>query len=306
MNPSKINDRNVAGGQNSHDEGECVNGNRRIFETPLSTQRYKWVEEYLIKHGGDIETVTDFGCGEGRMLNWLKTVPQLKSINFIDADYSVLDSDLNYRFSPLLTEILCGRKESVEALDIIVYHGNLLKTLDDRLAADCFLMIEVIEHLVEEDVEKVVDVIFDKYRPKMLIVTTPNREFNHLLRQKGESEEKFRHFDHKFEWNRKEFANWCQKICNQHPYSVSYDGVGHLDNSESFGPCTQIAIFRLKQGALERGAKTEVYGSSQEVKIVTQYKISGGDLNWQKDLPEVDWSSENCPEETLSDTSDLD
>ncbi|KAL6050723.1 Small RNA 2'-O-methyltransferase [Balamuthia mandrillaris] len=61
-------------------------------------------------------------------------------------------------------------------------------------------------------------------RPRVVVVTTPNRDFNQLF--SSSSNYPFRHWDHKFEWNRAEFASWCSSIANRFDYSFSYSGVG--------------------------------------------------------------------------------
>jgi hypothetical protein len=46
--------------------------------------------------------------------------------------------------------------------------------------------------------------IFSYVQPKLVIVTTPNVEFNVLF----EKLKTFRHADHKFEWTREQFQSW--------------------------------------------------------------------------------------------------
>lgn len=61
-----------------------------------------------------------------------------------------------------------------------------------------------IEHLIPEHLEKMPAVIFGQLSPTVVIVTTPNAEFNVLF----PNLEGFRHWDHKFEWTRQEFQDW--------------------------------------------------------------------------------------------------
>ena len=46
--------------------------------------------------------------------------------------------------------------------------------------------------------------VFGKMKPELVVMTTPNAEFNVLF--PGCSG--FRHWDHKFEWTRTEFQSW--------------------------------------------------------------------------------------------------
>lgn len=64
-----------------------------------------------------------------------------------------------------------------------------------------------IEHLEMDIVQKLEETIFGFIEPEIAIFTTPNSDFNVLL--KGLEEGKFRHYDHKFEWSRREFKDWC-------------------------------------------------------------------------------------------------
>jgi hypothetical protein len=193
------------------------------------------------------------------MLLWTKVVPQLEKINCIDSDAVMLECEMDHHFRPNLFEMLFGRRTSHLPIEINVFQGDIAVP-DDRLQADCFTLIEMIEHITLEHLEKVSRTIFGYYKPKCVIVSTPNAEFNPLLRQHADElgntdepnrpkdpDNQFRHYDHKFEWTRNEFISWAQKICNIYGYDFFTDGVGELPGSEPFGPCTQIAIFQLKQ-----------------------------------------------------------
>lgn len=272
-------------------------GNRRIFEPPLSVQRYKWVQQCIEKEP-DICSVTDFGCGNGRLMNWLKTIPQLERINFVDVDKIMLEDELDRNFRPTLYEMLFGRQNSEKSLELKVYLGDSTEP-DDRFIADCFVMVEVIEHMLPADVELSVETIFGQYQPRLVIVTTPNCEFNHLLRSEGEAADKFRHFDHKFEWTRAEFLNWSNQICERFPYTHHMDGVGHLPGSEPFGPCTQIAVFRHRADVQQKNDNPKEVRISEKARLLTENTIPAlsktlkshaepaTDYDWT-DIPEPD------------------
>lgn len=80
-------------------------------------------------------------------------------------------------------------------------------------------------------------------QPKLAIFSTPNSEFNIMFEPLLENG--FRHYDHKFEWTRKEFETWAHDICKKYTnYSVSFMGVGKpLPQYKKLGHSTQIAIF---------------------------------------------------------------
>lgn len=58
----------------------------------------------------------------------------------------------------------------------------------------------------------------------------------------------FRHYDHKFEWSREEFQDWCNHICTRFPdYCVQFHGIGKPpDGFENLGCCSQLGLFLRK------------------------------------------------------------
>lgn len=86
-------------------------------------------------------------------------------------------------------------------------------------------------------------------RPKLVIVSTPNAEFNVYFPQLnyGTPEAIFRNDDHRFEWTRQEFQDWCNPAAEQYGYSVAFTGTGMLAKGDpEIGFCTQFAILKLK------------------------------------------------------------
>ena len=81
-------------------------------------------------------------------------------------------------------------------------------------------------------------------KPKLVVITTPNREYNVLFEN---FEGPFRHPDHKFEWTRDQFQSWVNfNIIDEYPdYEIkTFDGVG--DGPQHIGHCTQIAVIIRK------------------------------------------------------------
>lgn len=100
------------------------------------------------------------------------------------------------------------------------------------------------------------DVVLSSFCPKVLIVSTPNFEYNVILHkstvqgqeddpdEKNQSQSsKFRNHDHKFEWTREQFNDWASKLAERHNYSVKFSGVGGVDGVEP-GYASQIAVFQ--------------------------------------------------------------
>ncbi|KAJ6658409.1 hypothetical protein lerEdw1_020113 [Lerista edwardsae] len=99
-----------------------------------------------------------------------------------------------------------------------------------------------IEHLEAQELEKFPEVVFGFMSPAMIVISTPNFEFNPLL----STVKLFRHPDHKFEWNRTEFQNWALDIAARYDYTVEFTGLGAPPPGKDVGFCTQIGVFMRK------------------------------------------------------------
>jgi 3' terminal RNA ribose 2'-O-methyltransferase Hen1 len=109
---------------------------------------------------------------------------------------------------------------------------------DPRLAGfDAAVLMEVVEHVDPPRLTALERVVFGSARPRAVIVTTPNKEYNSLY----EGLTGFRHPDHRFEWDRAEFAAWSERVAATYGYAVDRRSVGDLD--EEFGGPTQMAVF---------------------------------------------------------------
>jgi hypothetical protein len=107
---------------------------------------------------------------------------------------------------------------------------------------DVALLMEVIEHLDVDRLAALVRVVWEFARPRRVIVTTPNAEYNSVWPALPAG--KFRHPDHRFEWTRTEFQAWAQTVAATHRYTVTFYGIGDNDPEERGTP-TQMAVFDL-------------------------------------------------------------
>ncbi|MBG0739922.1 3' terminal RNA ribose 2'-O-methyltransferase Hen1 [Paeniglutamicibacter antarcticus] len=127
---------------------------------------------------------------------------------------------------------------------ITLLHSSVLYH-DERIAGfDAAVLMEVIEHIEPGRLSALEDSIFAGAAPSIVIVTTPNSDYNHLY--PALSGGSLRHDDHRFEWTRADFAQWAEAVAERHSYGVEYRPVGEV--SVSAGAPTQMAIFR-KAGA---------------------------------------------------------
>jgi 3' terminal RNA ribose 2'-O-methyltransferase Hen1 len=126
-----------------------------------------------------------------------------------------------------------------QAERIKLIHGSLIYR-DKRLANfDAAAVVEVIEHLDPPRLAALERVLFEFARPKTVVMTTPNREYNVTWETLPAGQ--FRHPDHRFEWTRHEFQQWAGRVAEQHGYAVRFLPVGPVD--EALGSPTQMGIF---------------------------------------------------------------
>ncbi|XP_055939270.1 small RNA 2'-O-methyltransferase-like [Argiope bruennichi] len=234
-----------------------------VFNPPVYIQRYTTVRDILFKLPG-IEKVVDFGCAEGKFIKYLKKLPFATEISCVDLHEPSLESAV-HASRPNAWDFIFKRHQP---LKIKIFKGSALEN-DSRLQGyNAVTCIELIEHLEPKYLEPLTANIFGFIRPKIAIFTTPNCEFNVLF----PNLEGFRHWDHKFEWDRKQFEEWCNSILDNFPdYTVKIQGVGDPPpESSHLGPLSQLAVFTLKTSpskqpyTINSNSATETYNLIDE------------------------------------------
>ncbi|XP_010537614.1 PREDICTED: small RNA 2'-O-methyltransferase [Tarenaya hassleriana] len=239
-----------------------------FFSPPLSKQRV----EYALKHikESSAANLVDFGCGSGSLLNSLLDYPtSLETIVGVDISPKGLARAAKMLHSKLNT----GANDFKSAK---LYEGSIIE-FDSRLHDfDIGTCLEVIEHMEEEQACQFGDMVLSSFCPKLLIVSTPNYEYNSILQrsipesQEEDPEDKsssqlprFRNHDHKFEWTREQFNHWASELARRHHYSVEFSGVGGSGDVEP-GFASQIAVFR--QGSVLTGEEDDVSKGKKKVR----------------------------------------
>jgi 3' terminal RNA ribose 2'-O-methyltransferase Hen1 len=187
----------------------------------------------LLKSSG-AESVLDIGCGEGKLLKLFLKEGQFKKIAGMDVSFGELQKAEENLY---LDQASPAMRERIE-----IFQGSVTYK-DERLKGfEAIALVEVIEHLDEERLPTMEKVVFGFAKPNTIVLSTPNAEYN-VVYEKLEAET-FRHDDHRFEWTRKEFADWCNKICNEFNYEVEIFPVGQEE--ENIGAPSQLAMFNRK------------------------------------------------------------
>ncbi|RZC48344.1 hypothetical protein C5167_041297 [Papaver somniferum] len=216
-----------------------------LFSPPLSKQRV----EYAVKHINEscAATLVDFGCGSGALLDSLLDYPiTLEKIVGVDISRSPL-----YKLSAVH-----GKDSPLSSIKAALLYDGSITTFDTRLYGfDIGTCLEVIEHMQEDEACAFGNIALSTFCPKILIVSTPNYEYNPILQKNSRDDEadeknsslpcKFRNHDHKFEWTREQFSSWASDLASRHNYSVEFRGVGGIGDVEP-GFASQIAVFRRK------------------------------------------------------------
>ncbi|XP_033732637.1 small RNA 2'-O-methyltransferase-like [Pecten maximus] len=235
----------------------CEDENRLdgpMFDPPLYIQRYSFVADKL--NSLNVQSVVDFGCAECQLSRFLSDIASVQKIALVDMDKPLLQA-YKYNIKPAIYQFLDKRKHP---LTIQIFHGDAT-VLDPRiLGYDAVSMVEFIEHLYPDDLQKVCHMVFHELQPRIIIVTTPNYEFNQLFPDNGQ---KFRHYDHKFEWTRTEFQSWGNLQAGLHGYKVQYTGIGNSPpENNHLGYCSQAAIFEkveVKERVQQNGNCSQSY-----------------------------------------------
>ena len=164
---------------------------------PLAVQRRDAILEALRAAGAS--RVLDLGCGQGQLVQAL-----LKDVRFTE----IVGVDVSVRALTIAARRLkLDRMGERQAARVKLMQGSLTYT-DKRLEGyDAAVLSEVIEHLDLPRLPALEYAVFGSARPRTVIVTTPNVEYN--VRWETLPAGHVRHGDHRFEWTREEFRGWA-------------------------------------------------------------------------------------------------
>ena len=211
------------------------------MEAPLSLNEARIRAVLAELEAAGAETVIDLGCGDGKLLSRLLKDRRFVRLVGLDVSARALEIAADRLHLDRLPPRL---RERIQLL-----HGGLTYR-DARIEGfDAATVIEVVEHLDENRLAAFERVLFQCARPRRVIVTTPNVEYNvnYPFLPPG----RLRHSDHRFEWTRAQFAAWGERVAATFGYAVRFAPVGPVDPAT--GSPTQMAVF-VRNGATENGA----------------------------------------------------
>ncbi|PKP83989.1 MAG: methyltransferase type 12 [Alphaproteobacteria bacterium HGW-Alphaproteobacteria-2] len=158
-----------------------------------------------------VESLVDLGCGSGDLLIPLAQEGRIARLAGLEADADAL---VRARAR------LAGLPEAAQAR-VTLAEGSLLAPPPALCGFDAAAMVEVLE---------------------LLVLTTPNAEFNALL---GVPPGRMRHPGHRFEWNRAKFRSWAKGAAARWGRGVAFHDVGGAH--PELGGSSQMAVFRRDQ-----------------------------------------------------------
>lgn len=195
----------------------------------LHELRLRAVQEVI--HGCGARSVLDLGCGDGDLLVRLAGDKSINRVVGIDLCARSL-ARLRIRLNEVIdhdgeVELLCA---------------SLLDVPSRFRGFDCAVLVETIEHLDTDRLGAFERSVFRHVRPAMVAVTTPNAEFNVLL---GVPAHRYRHPDHRFEWDRARFRRWANGVAKRQGYAVSCTDIAGCH--PRLGGASQMAVFELPE-----------------------------------------------------------
>lgn len=192
----------------------------------LHMERLDAVVRRLLESGA--ARILDLGCGPGELLLRLAQQAQFTRIIGIDIDARVL--------AEARTALGLGFPHPADRIQ--VRYGSFEEADPELAGFDAAALVETIEHTDPGRLPRVERAVFGSMRPRIVLVTTPNQEFNVLH---GMAPGKRRHPGHRFEWNRAKFRQWAQGVAQRNGYDVSFIDIGAHDPVR--GSSTQMAHF---------------------------------------------------------------
>jgi 3' terminal RNA ribose 2'-O-methyltransferase Hen1 len=209
----------------------------QVLEQPIRLHDLRLDTVVAVLKERGTRSVLDLGCGEGRLLRRLIRERAFERIVGVDASPCTLERAADRLYLRDASDAMRRR--------VTLQMGSL--TYSDRRweGFDAAALVEVIEHIEPVRLSSLEISVFGNARPRVVIVTTPNREYNALF--PNMAPDALRHADHRFEWTRTEFSAWTERVAEEHGYSVELSPLG--PENPTHGAPSQMAVFELKAGS---------------------------------------------------------
>ena len=195
--------------------------------TALHEQRLDQVTSSLVASG--VRSVLDVGCGSGALLQRLLQAQAFVALTGLEP------SGLSLRQA---RERLADWLEPDGGAGVTVKRAGVETPDPAGHDHEAITLVEVLEHLEPGRLSRMEETLFGIYQPRLLLLTTPNSDYNPLY---GLGPGEFRDPDHRFEWGRGRFRQWATGVARRNGYRVRIGGIGEPD--EEFGHPSHFARF---------------------------------------------------------------
>lgn len=203
-----------------------------VLERPISLNEQRLGAVLAVLRASEARRVLDLGCGAGSLLRELRRDKQFEEIVGLDVCIRTLEAAQR--------RLKVDRLPTMHANRLKLIHGSFMYR-DRRLEGfDAAAVVEVVEHLDPPRLTAFERVLFEFARPRTVVLTTPNREYNVMWETLPAGQ--FRHPDHRFEWTRQEFQSWAEAIAGRFGYTVRFLPVG--PEHAEYGSPTQMGVFQ--------------------------------------------------------------
>jgi small RNA 2'-O-methyltransferase len=207
-----------------------LSGEGEEFGSPLHEERLDAVADCIRRSGAS--SVLDLGCGSGALLRRLLEEKQFTRIVGVDTSFEGLV------LAERLKDSLADQPER-----LTLRHASFTESDEGLTGFDAAAMVETIEHVPPAHLSRVERAVFTRMRPRLVVMTTPNRDYNERY---GIAGDELRHVDHHFEWGRTKFEGWAGGVADRNGYGVTFQAIGPAD--AWLGGPTQMAVFRRADG----------------------------------------------------------
>lgn len=175
--------------------------------------------------------VIDAGCGDGPLVEALAAEAGVEAVLGLEQDPAALRA-ARARLRHVPPEQ--AAKVRLEDASIIDDAARFAGFKPDLVA-----LVEVIEHVDPSGLPRLERALFAELGAAWTVATTPNAEFNPVLRVPPD---RFRHRDHRFEWARAQFVQWGRRTARR--YGLSVDFADIVRPHPELGGSSQMAVFR--------------------------------------------------------------
>ncbi len=152
------------------DEQRPADKAEEVLEKPLSLHEQRIGAVLAAIRASGAKRVLDLGCGEGKLLRELLKDKQFEEIVGMDVSIRTLETARE--------RLKLDRLLERQAARIKLIHGSLIYR-DRRLEGfDAAAVVEVVEHLDPPRLSAFERAVFEFARPRTVVLTTPNREYN--------------------------------------------------------------------------------------------------------------------------------